>query len=263
MRYKAKHITKKRKWMIAGVVVLGVLSLGTSYAAWANAHSIVHAVNTKNFDFKFFGEYDDDFSIYLDYVDKSEKLDAIIDNSGKSLTVSGMEAVDMDKLISGEASIRIEYRLQASDLEDGLLSAADETYDLGVIPFQLSAENPYWKICNENGSWGIGEPELKLEEIEIPEAVFDLLPESLGELHGYNHVTSSETDIVRGTVTIKQLEPCPVVKPTIDLTSLKLSDELNLKIAANDLESSDLEIMANYNFTIPLALDQANSNYYK
>lgn len=211
----------------------------------------------------FFAEYDDDFSIYLDYADKSEKLDAIIENNGKSLTVSGMEAIDMNKLISGEAGIRIEYRLQASDLEDGLPTVADETYDLGVIPFQLSAEDPYWKICNENGCWGIGEPELNLQEIEIPEAVFDLLPESLGNLHGYNHVTSSENDVVKGTVTIKQLEPCTVINPTIDLTSLKLSDEVNREIAANDLESSNLEIMANYNFSIPLALDQANSKYYK
>lgn len=249
---------KRKKWIIAGIVVIGILSLGTSYGAWANAHTIVHNVNTKALNFLFSSEYEDDFSILLDYADKSEKLDAIITNSGKTLKVSGMEAVDMDEILSGEASIRIEYRMEASDYQKGLLSTADEVYDLGIIPFELSLDEPYWKICNQYGSWGIGEP-----NIGIPPAVVDLLPESLGDLHGYNSVVSNNNGIVHGTITIRQLNPDKVEEPVIDLTSLKLSDEINLEIADNELESSELEIKANYNFSIPLVIEQSSSKYYK
>ncbi len=260
MRFKSNRNRKsnKKRWIIAGILVIGILGLGTSYGAWADAHTIVNQVNTKVLDFVFSSEYEDDFSISMDYTDKSEKLDAIISNSGKRINISGVEAVDMDKLLSGEASIRIEYRLEASDHQKGLLSIADKTYDLGTIPFELSVDEPYWKICNQYGSWGVGEP-----SIGIPSAVVDLLPESLGELHGYNRVVSNNNGIVRGTITIQQLNPDKVEKPEIDLTSLNLSDEINLQIADNELESSDLEVMANYNFSIPLAIDQSSSKYYE
>ena len=260
MRFKDKWYKKscKKKWVIAGILVIGILGLGTSYGAWANAHTIVNQVNTKVLDFIFSLEYEDDFSIWLEYADKSEKLDAIISNSGKRLEVSGMEAVDMDQFLSGVASIRIDYRLEASDHQKGLLDIADETYDLGAIPFELSIDEPYWKICNQYGSWGIGKA-----DIGTPAAVVELLPESLGELHGYNRVVSHSNGIVRGTITIQQLNPGIVEKPEIDLTSFNFSDEMNLEIADNELESSDLEVVANYNFSIPLAIDQSSSKYYE
>jgi hypothetical protein len=242
--------------------MIGLCGMGTSYASWVNAHSIVQNMSTKKMDFMFTSGYDDDFSIKLDYNPEavtgsaitSEKLDAMVKNTGKTLTVSGMEPVDMKKLLSGEAFLNIEYQLKTSDINNGLLSVADGTYDLGVIPFKLSVDEPYWKICNENGNWGVGET-----EDSIPKAAYDLIPESLGELHGYNTVKSNQNGIVLGSILIKQLKPVTIVNPTIDLTSLKLSDEMNLEIAPNQTGTSNLEIMANYNFNIFFILEQANS----
>ncbi len=260
MQYKGrpKRLRKSEKRILLGMTMFGILGLSLSYSSWANAYEIVHNVSTRAFNFLFASEYEDDFKIMIDYGDRSERLDAFITNTGKTLNVSGMEPVEMDKILSGEADIRIEYRLEAADLEKGLLSVAEESYDLGIIPFTISAEDPYWKICNSNGSWGIGEP-----ETEVPEAVIDLLPKSLGELHGYHTLVSRENGMIKGTITIRQTKPCTSTAPEIDLTSLKLPDELNRQIAANDLESSKLVIMANYNFSIPLILEQSNSKSYR
>ena len=76
-------------------------------------------------------------------------------------------------------------------------------------------------------------------------------------------MVSTNNGIVRGTITIQQLNPGKVEKPEIDLTSLSLSDEINLEIADNELEFSDLEVVANYNFSIPLAIEQSSSKYYE
>jgi hypothetical protein len=254
MRHKGNY----KKWVLLCATTIGISSLGVSYAAWSNSNVMIGNVTTKTMDFLFSTE--EEFKIKLVNnaaftrgESASEDLDAIVTSTGKTLTISGMEAVDMSKLVSGEASITIDYSLKAADSKNGLISVADGMYDLGTIPFELSSDKTYWKIWNDNGSWGSGDPELM-----IPEAAFELLPKSLGDLHGYNSITANKNGVIKGTITIKQLTPSITVIPTIKLTSLKLSDEMNQQIAANELDTSNLEIKANYNFSVPFILDQAN-----
>ncbi len=255
MRYNKIQFVRNMKLFLLGIFVIGISSIGVNYTALASSNLIVTNETINNIDFNFESEYEDDFKVkfHNNTVNKqetSEELEATIDNSEKILNITGMEAVDKSDLLSGERSIQIDYRLAATDLDNGVLLVGGEVYDLGIIPFVLSKDEPYWKICNQNGSWGIGVP-----EIGIPKVVYELLPDSLGELHGYNTFTSYEDGVVKGTLTIKQLVPDKNTSPKINLTGLKLSDELNLEIVANELSSSTLVIMANYNFVVPFALE--------
>lgn len=259
MRRKDKYI----KWILLCVAAIGISSLGASYAAWSNSNVMIGNVTTKTMDFLFSTEAEDGFKVKLVNnaaftrgESASVELDAIVKSTGKTLTISGMEAVDMSELLSGEASISIEYGLKAADEKNGLKSVADGTYDLGIIPFKLSEDKTYWKICSGNESWGSGDPELM-----IPDVAYKLLPTDLGELHGYNTITVNENGVIEGTITIKQLEPVISVLPTINLTELKLTDEMNQQITANGLETINLIIEANYNFSVPFVLDQANIKY--
>ena len=228
-----KDTKRFKKRVILAAIMIGICSFGASNSAWADTDPVIQT---------------DDFKIYLDTKDAKVELDATLMNTGNVLNISGMESFEMSKLLSGEASISIDYRLEGVDLENDSQQVAKGIHDLGIIPFQLSVEDPdpFWKINNNNGSWGIGVP-----NIGIPSVIYELLPGSLGELQGYNNITSYKNGVVKGTITIKQLVPGSDVIPEIKLSELGLSQGINKKIIANKVESSRMEIMANYNFNIP------------
>lgn len=228
-----RDTNKFKKRVILAAIMIGISSFGFSYSAWADTNAVIQS---------------DDFKIDLNTKNVAEELDATIINTGNIINISGMESFEMSELLSGEASISINYRLEDVNFKNDLQQVVKGKYDLGIIPFQLSVEEPYpfWKINNNNGSWGIGVP-----NIGIPSAIYELLPGSLGELHGYNNITYYKNGVVKGTITIKQLVPGTYVVPEIKLSELGLSKDTNKKIIANKVESSRMEIMANYKFNIP------------
>lgn len=268
MRYKNRY----QKWILLCAALVGMSRLGVSYAAWDHRNPILQKIATQTTNVIFASEYEDDTKVKLVYnttdtentkntafnESADTELDATITYTGKTLNISGMEAFAMSDLLSGEASLTIDYRLVNSELHYGLLQVEAGTYDLGVISLQLSIQAPYWRLCNGNGSWGVGVPEIE----NIPFAVYELLPGNLGELHGINTIHSCENGVVKGSIGIVQLIPSEYEVPAIKLSSLELSDEINQAIVANQEISSNLEIMTNYNFSIPFELEQEESIVY-
>ena len=224
---------KFKKRVILVAIMIGICSFGVSYSAWADTDMATQT---------------DDFMIHLNTNNVAEELEATIINTGNVINISGMESFEMSDLLSGEASIIIDYRLEDVDLKNDLQQFVKGNYDLGMIPFKLSMEEPYpfWKVFNNNGSWGIGVP-----NIGIPSVIYKLLPVSLLELHGYNNITFNKGGVVRGTITIKQIISHTYIVPEIKLSELGFSKAINQKVNANEVESSRMEIMANYSFNVP------------
>jgi len=246
-----------KKCILIFATVIGISSLGVNSATSIDSNQGLHNVTTKDKEYIFASEYEDYFKLSLvdNSTDKTNtastaaQLDVTITNIENTLFLSGMEPFAMSELLSGVVSLSMEYKLVDFDLQNGLLLDTDEAQDLGNIPFQLSVEEPYWRISNKNGQWGIGNTETL-----IPNVVSELLPKSLVELRGYNNISSYKNGVAIGTISIKQLVPIMNEVPEINLSSLGLSEEINQKIIANDVKSSSLEIMANYNFRVSFGI---------
>lgn len=245
---------KKRKeykrLIVACVAVICICSLGISYANWTDGNRISENITTSILDFIFQSDNNNEFKVRLvnENSGVNNELQTGIIYSNKSLNITGIEAFAMGELLTGAASLQIDYRMVASDMQNGLLHVADGTYDLGVIPFQLSSVATV-NLSNGNGVW----------PIDNPGATQWLVPSTIESLHGYNNIISNEKGIVTGTIVIQQSASNAANVWEITLSSLQLPEEVNQEIVANDLTASSLDIVANYYFSIPLMFEQENS----
>jgi len=247
-----------KKLVLIFATVIGISSLGVSSETSSQSEQELEKVTTCAMDYISPSE-NEDYYFKLSLLDNTAgaknaastvaELDATITKTGNTLYLSGMEPIAMSKLQSGDTSISMEYRFLDTDIPSDLLLDSEGTQDLGMIPFELSVDEPYWRISNINGQWGIGNIETAITSV-----VYELLPKNLGEMHGYNNITPYKKEAKIGTITIKQLVPITKGITEINLSSLGLSEEINQKIIANDVKSSSLEIMANYNFSVPFSL---------
>ncbi len=268
-----------QNWLILFIIGFSINGLcagyaetvGNSAAADKNMPAledtgISHLPSAEGFIFS--AEYEDDFKIKL--IDNSlndnkeaepfrnkdtvNRLDAFLEYKDRTLSISGVEAFDMSGFLSGKTSLAIDYRMIDGRQQNGLHKMEAGTYDLGNIPLFLTMEEPYWRLSNKNGVLGIGIP-----DIGIPDEIYELLPENIGGLYGYNTIASYDKGVVKGTIVIRQIIPYNSEIQEISLSCLGLSDELNRKIIVNQEGTSILEIMADYYFCIPFGLNTETS----
>lgn len=258
-------------WAALFVPGIFACTLYAVYAAAVTAAPAEKKVPVKD-TFVFSKEYEDDFNLQLitdGYTGKNEipvysktcsPLEAFMEYSDKTLSISGTEAFNMEKFLSGSARISISYRMEEDSFGAEPRKAGEEIYDLGNVPFFLTGEEPYWRIANKNGSWGTGVP-----DIGIPDEVYRLLPQNITGLLGYNTVTSFTDGVLKGSVTIGQFlsRSLKLKSRVINLSSLKLPKGMNEEILAGGETGSILEIMANYYFSVPLILNQEENQEIK
>ncbi|GEM_PF-3571648 len=257
-----KENTIVHNWTILFAIGLSMCSLGVSYAAAVDAGDVVNKIS-KTPDFIFTKEYEDDLKIYLleGTIDENnmllpvckdtvQPLEAYSEHNYKTLNISGAEAFNLSDFTGGKVSFAVNYRMTGNKNREEASEAGTGVCDLGNIPFFFSGEEPYWRLGNHNGAWGIGTP-----DIGIPRKIYELLPDYIADLHGFNTITSYKNGMVRGTVTIGKLLSHTAETAEINLSSLELPDKINRGIIANGEKSSALEIMADYYFSAPLALN--------
>ena len=253
-------------WITLLVAGLFMCSLYVSYAA-AVVTDPVRKDQSEGTAFTFM-ESQKDFKLKItsdtvktDNTDEKEKhktsreLDAFLEYSKRTLNINGTEALNMGDFLDGTVSLGVSYGLRAESA--GAEDISRGVCDLGNIPFFLSGDEPYWRIANKNGAWGIGIP-----DIGIPQEIYKLIPENINGLLGYNTLKSYENGVIRGTVSIGNFLSEHTKSPVINLSSLSLSGKINQEIIASNEKSSTLEILANYYFSVPVILDQKTSEAF-
>jgi hypothetical protein len=217
---------------------------------------------------KFQSELESDFQLKLVHNNqKVEYLEAQVDYTDNLLKVTGLEAVNLEELLTGEAKLQIDYRMGFSNQYDnkGPLGKAEsnsgdtepnlnkinnettDTFHLGKIQFHRSMDEIFWRISNKNGSWGMG-----IRDISLPDIIRKILPEYINGLIGDNNITSISKEAIHGTITIYTDYPQARELSNITLDNFDLPKEIINKIIANGEKSSKLEVVANYNFYVPL-----------
>ncbi|WMJ85687.1 hypothetical protein [Anaerocolumna sp. MB42-C2] len=252
-------------WIILFVLGLSMCSLCIFYATTVEADTNLNKTNVINYIFS--EENPDDFNIKLisnakdeDIIDHAKQdigypLETYIEHNYKTLNIGGVEAFHLEDFNNGLVNLAIDYSLTKEKDRESSESAKAGIYDLGSIPFFYTGENPYWRIVNHNGSWGIGIP-----DIGIPDKILELIPENLTGFSGYNMVNSINQDAVKGTVVIGKFSPHTGEITEIKLSSLGLPQKINQELCANGEKESTLEIKTNYYFSVPLGINEKTSN---
>lgn len=238
-------------------IALSVCSLSVSAARHQD---------TRTPDFIFSSHEDTDISLKIKDMNtgREEQLETQITYTDKILEVTGLEPFSLEKLQNGTAGLEIYYSLAESHTEEKPINSYEKTenreriVEIGEIPLTLSEDEPYWRICNENGSWGIG-----IRGIGIPEVIYQLLPENINGIKGisYNGIQTQENIKYNGNYKNKivLLKETPVEeKQSILLTDLQLPENIIRQITADKVYQSKLEIMANYTFKIKVPSKDIN-----
>ncbi len=255
-------------WITLMVVGLFMCSLYVSYAA-AVVTDPVRKDQSKGTAFTFMEDHEDfkleitSDTVKSDNTDEKEKhktsseLDAFLEYNKRTLNINGTEALNMEDFLDGSVSLGVSYGLRAESAAAGTEDISKGVCDLGNIPFFLSGDEPYWRIANKNGAWGIGIP-----DTGIPDEIYKLMPENINGLLGYNTIKSYKDGVIRGTVSIGSFLSEYTESPIINLSTLGLSGKINQEITANNEKFSTLEILANYYFGVPVILDQKTSEAF-
>ncbi len=255
-------------WITLLVVGLFMCSLYVSYAA-AVVTDPVRKDQSEGTAFTFMEDHEDfkleitSDKVKTDNTDEKEKhksgsvLDAFLEYNKRTLNINGTEALNMKDFLDGTISLGVSYGIRADGIAAGTEYISRGVCDLGNIPFFLSGDEPYWRIANKNGAWGIGNPDTR-----IPQELYKLIPENINGLLGYNTIKYCEDGIIRGTVSIGRFLTEDTKSPVINLSSLELSEKVNQQIVANNEKSSILEILVNYYFSVPVILNQKTSETF-
>ena len=239
--------------------------------------------DTKAPDFIFSSDEDADFALNIINMNtgEGEQLETQITYTDKILKITGLEPFSLEELQNGAAGLEIYYSFAQSNpacllRKDLLIPSLDEkkktscirsenresSTNIGEVVLTLSEDDPYWRISNENGSWGIG-----IRDIGVPEVIYELLPDKVYGLEGINYScnqtrkgTINNSDW-KGKIVLIQNVPIEEEK-IILLTDLQLPKNIMKQITANKVSKSNLEIMANYTFKIKIPLDGTSTNSY-
>lgn len=256
MRYQSLYQHKKLIFII--VIIMSINGLYICHAASYEKNLPTQEQVTKVAGMNFSSEYEDDLMVMTLPIDADTddesfnkleyKLDSFIKNTGNSINISGVDSIDANELLNGQVLLRINYKIEILDSCKDILQVKLGEYDLGRILFRrdLNKQEPFWRICNSNGSWGLG------SDIITPDIIYQLIPRKIKVLYGYNTISSYEKGIITGFISIKVIESDQYKNTTISLDDLNLEPKMKDEIMANIVDLSSLEIMTNYNFKIPI-----------
>lgn len=224
--------------------------------------------DTKMPDFIFSSEEDADFALNLIDMNtgQEEQLETQITYTDKVLRITGLEPFSLEELQNGSAGLEIYYSIVQSNTDenqrDTLLKNMEGNTKIGEVVLTLSEDEPYWRVCNENGSWGIG-----IRDIGIPEVIYGLLPDKVYGLEGINYSSiqtpkeSMNNSEYKSKIVLLQNTPIEEEK-TILLADLQLPENVMKQITANEVHKSNLEIITNYTYKIKIPLDGTSTNLY-
>lgn len=250
------HLNKIRGGILLVIVLLSAFNLNSSQATYVLANQQKKTTKSQEIINYHFLENKENFQISLDYVgDKNSinlekyNLDAYIFPSNKELVISGIEPVELKDFLEKDFNFNIEYSIIKEDQtncqltwnKDELINTVDN------ISFTLSEDEPYWRLSNGNGVWGVGIP-----NIGVPELIYDILPKEINDVSIEQSAEISNALFLNGKITLIAPEKNNFMIQEIKLKDFNLPKEIIKKIIEKQSISSNLEIMANYNFRIPI-----------
>ncbi len=256
-----KKIFSKVGLLLCSAAMVG--ALGVSYAGYTDLLIADAELSTGSMGFEFLDtNKDQDFVIGL--LDNSQKgefieLDANINFDGKSITIAGMDPVDISMLDDGITKLVIHYFIKASEGQSIKKAAAidkkDKRSSLGEIPFELLSATPQWNIEGEFTSGGSGEKSLGT----VPEVIYELLPETLGSFKATHLLAGDEKgDFMQGTILLEPTKNSEILSAKkVALSDFDLPEDLVKEMAAE--KNLELSVIGHYGFEIPLVLDQFNA----
>lgn len=230
--------------------------------------------DTKTPDFIFSSKEDDEFTLKLMNMNtgEGEQLESQITYTDKIVKLIGLEPISIEDLQSGKVGLDFYYSVIQSNTEEKQSDFFERNVNnenneykesitkLGEVLFHLSEDEPYWRISNENGSWGIG-----IRDIGIPEVIYELLPDKVYGMEGIHDSSLQATNdtlnnsIYKNNIRLTQNTPM-IEDKTILLSDLHLPNNIMKQITANKVQESCLEIMTNYTFKVKVPLDGISTN---
>lgn len=247
-------------------LILTIALSACSFSVSAARHQ-----DTRTPDFIFSSNEDADIALKIKDMNtgREDQLETQITYTDKTLEITGLEPFSLEKLQNGTTGLEIYYNLIDSHTEEkpidsyGKIENREDISEIGEVILTLSEDEPYWRICNENGSWGIG-----IRGIGIPEVIYQLLPENVNSLKGINYRGIQTEKNLRSNNNYKSkivlIQQTPVDKTkSISLRDLQLPADIIRQITANNNYQSNLEIMANYTFKIKVPSKDINTDLNK
>lgn len=239
--------------------VLTVVLLGASYAGYTSTLAANISIGTGNMDFEFFGE-NEDFSIAIQKGENNsiKPINANINFDGKELAITDMDPINMEFLKDGNLRIIIQYSVCAADnssIKKAAYVNSGKTTKAQFINIQRSSRTLKWRVESGSGNWAFGDSDYG----DVPEIIYQLMPETLGTFQVEQiFAERKDRDKIHGRITLVQNEiPDLLSVESITLGSLALPRE----VAAELMGKGDLQLIMEgcYDFTIPLILDQFNT----
>lgn len=245
--------------LIAIILFTGSFCIGLSAGDATAETTEMDTLHKIMSSYVFQSEYDNDFQIRLIHNNgETEQIDTEVFYTNNQVKLKGLEPIKVTQLLTDKTRLEMKYRMvrMNSKIIFDTIPISD-TFYIGEIPLYLTNEEIYWKITNKNGSWGVG-----TSFISNPKAIEDILPNSIGGIVGTNTVCLNEKGILEGTISLNAKDGQAIQLNDISLDKLNLPKMLLNEVKANGVQSSNLQIVANYEFSIPLQddLDLDNNN---
>jgi hypothetical protein len=252
------HLNKTRIGVLLLVLSLSVFSLNGSQAACLKENQRTETTGLLEQNLYYFAENLEEFQIKAIYRNKDNdttlksreyNLSAFITPNMNQIDISGVEPVLLKDFLCNTLNLEIDYSIIKVDLQKKEVKWNKNELEKqnGSINLILSEQDPYWRISNQNGVWGVGIP-----NIGIPQMIKEILPKKLEDVRIEYSSEIGKVNILNGKITLLSPEDSTYEFSNINLSDLKLSKQLNQQIIKNQVGSSDLEIIANYDFSIPI-----------
>lgn len=199
------------------------------------------------------------FSFYGDAVEETvqlegENLSAYSERADKLLYIDGTDAVPLNRIMEGQG-ITIDFFLQGTSWK-----SHGEVPELQNRPvaLQLSKDPVYWRFSSENITLGVGNRQLSSEE-----KLRELLLQEIKGMKAEFKLSPSKGGICEAQMTMKKNREKGFAE-SWKLTRSKLPFALSSAEVQGTEEGylGSLELMANYEFSIPLVLKGGEQDAY-
>ncbi|BCJ96705.1 hypothetical protein acsn021_42740 [Anaerocolumna cellulosilytica] len=165
-------------------------------------------------------------------------------NYGKDIIgFDGTEAILTSLLEQGRAQLGIKYYFKTNKIVEKPEAGIDT---IGSLTMKCTDKEPYFRIINEKGSWGVG-----TDGVILTEEIKRLLPESIEGFTVQNYFMRNKNKY-EGILTLSKAGNQAEEENTISLKELGLSKKIMEEIQQSGQVYSTLELLATYDLLLKL-----------
>ncbi|GAB1475410.1 hypothetical protein MASR2M70_02420 [Bacillota bacterium] len=254
-----ESIFSKMGLLFLSVVML--VMLGASYGSYTGILDVDITESTGSMDFLFAQGHSHEFSMTIQngQMDEAEEIPAHFVYDDKTLKITDIGPINLNILREGDLRFNIRYSLKASEassIKKAVISArsGNKKNEQKNLSFIRMSRTPEWTVICGNNMWGSA----KAEAGGVPEIVYRLLPDTIGDFAMEQVLTIDEDEeLLKGVIVLEQTG-CKMAFPAepVLLSSFELPEEIEQDMMEG--EECQLIIKAAYSLEIPVDLDQFN-----